>query len=92
MTFPTPEFLKDLGRDGPVSALTIPELTAREAWLLDQFLEGVHDALWDAYAEDILDYQDRQDFPELHPPVDPVDPEPMLPPNLDPRARTDIPF
>ncbi len=89
MRFPTPEFLKDLARDGPVTDLLVPELKPREAWLLDQFLEGVHEALWDTYAEDILDYQDRRDFPDLHPPEDS---EPTPPSDLDPWAGPNIPF
>jgi hypothetical protein len=87
--FPTPEFLEDLERGGPVMDILMPELTPREAWLLNQFLEEVHEALWDAYAEDILDYQDRQDFPDLHPPEDS---EPTPPSGLDPWTGPNIPF
>jgi len=57
--FRAPEALRKLAETGSGKVLPLPPLTDREAWLLDQFLEAIHDALWETYAETILDYEDR---------------------------------
>ena len=80
MRFPTPELLNELEVDGQGKNLSMPPLTAREAWLLDQFLEEVHGALWNTYAETILDYEDWMAFPDLHPPEEEL---PNPPPRTD---------
>ena len=59
MKFTAPEVLRKIAVAGPGKVRPLPQLTDREAWLLDQFLEAVHDALWEHYAETILDYEDR---------------------------------
>lgn len=59
MKFTAHAALRKLAEAGPGKALPLPPLTDREAWLLDQLLEAVHDELWGTYAETILDYEDR---------------------------------
>ena len=77
MNFPTPDFMRTRETAEPTEFLRMPQLTPREAWLLDQYLEQVHEVLWDAYAEDILDYEDHRVFPDLHASEDE---EPATPP------------
>ena len=86
MRFSAAEALRKLAKVGPGKVLPLPPLTDREAWLLDQFLEVIHDALWETYAETVLDYEDRLASLDRNPSEDGLSKPPPHP------DQPDIPF
>ena len=78
-------YMMGIEQEGPGRFCRTPVLSPREAWLLDEFLELVHDALWETYAEEILDYEDRLNALDKQPLEDRF---PIPPPGADPPGNS----
>ena len=66
MKYPTRILLRCLRRKDRRTAFWLPDLTAKEAWRLTEFLDEIQEAIWMDYGQAIADYLDGRD---CHPPL-----------------------
>jgi len=59
--YPTRTLLRCLRRKAKGTDFWLPDLTAREAWRLTEFLDEIQDAIWLDYGDAISDYLDCRD-------------------------------
>ena len=74
MKYPTRALLRCLRRRAQGTGFWLPDLTAREAWGLTEFLDEIQEAIWMDYGEAITDYLDSRD---CRPPPRKAGAEPM---------------
>ena len=65
MKYPTRALLRCLRRKDRGARLWLPDLTAKEAWRLTEFLDEIQEAIWMDYGQAISEYLDARD---CHPP------------------------
>jgi hypothetical protein len=63
--YPTRALLRCLRRKAQGTEFWLPELTARQAWRLTEFLDEIQEAIWMDYGNAIADCLDSRD---CHPP------------------------
>jgi len=63
--YPTRALLRCLRRRDLGAGFWLPDLTAKEAWHLTEFLDEIQEAIWMDYSQAIAEYLDAQD---CHPP------------------------
>ena len=62
MRYPTRDLLRCLARrKAKGTDFWLPDLTAREAWRLTEFLDEIQEAIWLDYGNAISDYLDSRD-------------------------------
>jgi hypothetical protein len=72
--YPTRALLRCLRRKAQGTDFWLPELTARQAWRLTEFLDEIQEAIWMDYGNAIADYLDSRN---CHPPPGGVPAETM---------------
>ena len=65
MKYPTRALLQCLRRKDLGAGLWLPDLTAKEAWRLTEFLDEIQEAIWMDYGMAIAEYLNARD---CHPP------------------------
>ena len=65
MKYPTRALLRCLRRKDQRTAFWLPDLTAKQAWRLTEFLDEIQEAIWMDYGDSIANYLDSRD---CHPP------------------------
>ena len=65
MKYPTRALLRCLRRKELGVGFWLPDLTAKEAWRLTEFLDEIQEAIWMDYGQAIAEYLDARD---CHPP------------------------
>jgi len=63
--YPTRALLRCLRCKDPEAGFWLPNLTAKEAWRLTEFLDEIQEAIWMDYGQAIAEYLDVRD---CHPP------------------------
>ena len=61
MKYPTRALLRCLRRKPKGTDFWLPDLTAREAWRLTEFLDEIQEAIWMDYGDAISDFLDSRD-------------------------------
>jgi hypothetical protein len=63
--YPTRVLLRCLRKKNLGAGFWLPDLTAKEAWRLTEFLDEIQEAIWMDYGQAIAEYLDGRD---CHPP------------------------
>ena len=61
MKYPTRALLRCVRRKDLGAGLWLPDLTAKEAWRLTEFLDEIQEAIWMDYGQEIAEYLDARD-------------------------------